>query len=100
LANQQSPLRFSLVLALGLSLVALACLPARAADRRLRVLFLGDRGHHQPRARAEQIIPVLDRVGIDVVYTEDITALTVENLRKFDSLLVYANIDRLEDQPA
>ncbi len=100
MANQQSPLRFSLVLALALFLVAVACLPASAADRRLQVLFLGDRGHHQPRARAEQIIPVMDRVGIDVIYTEDLSALTVENLRKFDSLLVYANIDQLEDQPA
>ena len=38
---------------------------------RLKVLFLGDRGHHRPGDRAAQISPVLALRGIDVTYTEE-----------------------------
>ena len=37
----------------------------------LKVLFLGDQGHHRPADRAAQLIPVLASRGIDVTYTED-----------------------------
>ncbi len=70
------------------------------AEPRLKVLFLGDQGHHTPARRAEQIIPVLNRAGIDVTYTENVQDLTVDNLQSFNVLLVYANIDHLEDKSA
>jgi type 1 glutamine amidotransferase len=57
----------------------------------LRVLFLGDQGHHQPADRAAQIIPVLAGRGIDVKYTEKLDDLNPETLAKFDALLIYAN---------
>lgn len=80
---------------LGLSLTATAAEPGN-----LRVLFLGDEGHHQPRARAIQIAPVLQRAGIEVQYSSDLSQLTLSNLKTFDALLVYANIDDLDDAPA
>ncbi len=64
----------------------------------LKVLFLGDRGHHNPADRAAQIIPVLAGRGINVTYTERLDDLHRENLGRFDALLVYANITAL--QPA
>ncbi len=73
---------------------------ARSGDQRIQVLFLGDAGHHQPSERARQLIPVMDRAGIDVQYTEDLNQLSLSNLQKFDALMVYANIDNLDDQRA
>ncbi|MBL8830102.1 MAG: ThuA domain-containing protein, partial [Planctomycetaceae bacterium] len=70
-----------------------------AAD--LNILFLGDLGHHQPARRFDQIHPVLAARGIDLSYTEDlVTALQPAALDKFDGLLVYANIDKIEDNQA
>ncbi len=66
----------------------------------IRVLFLGDRGHHRPRARFEQIQPYLAARRIELEYTERVSDLSLENLKCYDVLLVYANIDRLEDTPA
>ncbi len=69
--------------------------PAAEESRSIRVLFLGDRGHHQPQARFSQIQPVLAVRGIEVEYTEKIADLNPENLAKFDGLAVYANIDAI-----
>lgn len=66
-----------------------------AADR-LSLLFLGDQGHHQPRPRFEQLAPVLKERGIDLVYTEAMSDLSRETLAKYDGLVLYANIDRIE----
>ncbi len=65
-----------------------------AADN-LRILFLGDQGHHQPGKLAEVITPPLSQAGIELVYTTDLADLSLENLRRFDGLLLYANIDVL-----
>ena len=40
-----------------------------AADAPLKVLFLGDQGHHKPAERFAQLEPVLATRGIDLVYT-------------------------------
>lgn len=91
---------------LGLAVASFATLEvgtstANAAEgKELKVLFLGDQGHHQPSARAIQLVPVMERAGIQVEYTEDLQKLTVENLKRYDALLVYANIDNLDDAPA
>ncbi|MFO0909522.1 MAG: PVC-type heme-binding CxxCH protein [Isosphaeraceae bacterium] len=62
----------------------------------LKVLFLGDRGHHRSADRAAQLIPVMHDRGIEITYTEKLDSLSADNLAKFDALLVYANIDRIE----
>lgn len=68
---------------------------AAGADDSIELLFLGDRGHHQPAARAEQLIPVLAKRGINITYTESVNDLNSETLGKYDGLLVYANIDEI-----
>ncbi|MBA3312766.1 MAG: ThuA domain-containing protein [Planctomycetota bacterium] len=71
---------------------------ASAAEKPLRVLFLGDNGHHRPADRAAQLTPVLSGRGIDVTYTEDMRSLDDGFLSKFDALLLYANTERIEPQ--
>jgi putative membrane-bound dehydrogenase-like protein len=65
------------------------------AAPRLKVLFLGDKGHHQPADRAAQITPVFAGRGIDVTYTENLDVLTDGSLAKYDALLIYANIESI-----
>lgn len=78
-------------IATGLAL-ALSVASASAADEPLKVLFLGDQGHHRPADRAKQLIPVMKDRGIDITYTEDqADALKPETLAKYDALIVYAN---------
>jgi uncharacterized protein len=60
-------------------------------DGRLRVLFLGDRGHHQPEARLHQVYGELGRARIAVDYEEKVEAITSERLALYDVLMVYAN---------
>ncbi len=66
---------------------------AFAADppKKLNLLFLGDRGHHQPEARFKQIQPVLKERGIELTYTEKTSDLNKETLDKYDGLVIYAN---------
>jgi putative membrane-bound dehydrogenase-like protein len=59
------------------------------------VLFLGDRGHHEPADRAAQITPVLAGRGIRVTYTERLADLNPDTLAKHDALLIYANITQI-----
>jgi putative membrane-bound dehydrogenase-like protein len=89
---------------LGLLTVLLPCFShavAREDAHPLKVLFLGDRGHHRPADRAAQLVPVLASRGIDVTYTEDMTSLSPINLSKYDAVLIYANtteISREQEQ--
>ena len=79
--------------ALLFSLFALLSFSVDAAN--LDVLFLGDKGHHQPRPRFEQLQPVLAKRGIRLVYTEKMSDLNADNLATYDALLVFANIDSI-----
>ncbi len=85
-------------------LLLLLAAPLRAQDttppERLRVLFLGDRGHHEPAARAEQLIPVLGERGIDVTYTERVEDLNPLCLSHYQGLILFANIDTIESHQA
>ncbi len=66
----------------------------------LRVLFLGDQGHHQPALRYADAAGVLRDRGIELVYTDRLTDINPQNLAAFDALLVYANIDEIEPERA
>ena len=68
-----------------------AARPLQAQDNRLHVLFLGDRGHHQPEARLHQVYGQLGRARIAVDYEERVEALVPERLALYDVVMVYAN---------
>ena len=81
--------------------IALACvglgLTLAAAAAPLKVLFLGDSGIHVPGTRLRDLAPAMIGRGIHLVYTEDApAALSLENLKRYDALLIYANTTRLE----
>ena len=67
---------------------------------RLKVLFLGDGGHHQPAVRFKQLQPVLAKRKIDLVYSDVPGDLNPDTLKKYDGLVVYANIDSITDDQA
>jgi putative membrane-bound dehydrogenase-like protein len=61
--------------------------------RRIKVLFFGDDGHHVPRERARQFVPIAGQNGIDVTYTEDIGDFNPKTLGMYDCLMIYANTE-------
>jgi hypothetical protein len=67
-----------------------------AAAAPLKVLFLGDSGHHVPSVRLAELRPAMNARGIQLIYTEDVAAaLTPETLKRYDALMLFANIDRI-----
>lgn len=61
------------------------------APRRVKVLFLGDNGHHVPLERCRDVASTMAIRGIDLVYTDDLDDLNAQNLNRYDVLLLYAN---------
>src|SRR5262245_292213 len=82
--------------AIVLSLFAVN-IPA-APSAALRVLFLGDNGHHKPADRFKQLQPVLAKQGIELVYTDDMADLNPARLAGFDGLAIYANTTRISPE--
>ena len=72
-----------------------ACFGAGASARDLKLLFLGDRGHHRPAERFAQLQPALAPRGIELTYTERLADLNPANLAAYAGLVVYANIDEI-----
>src|SRR3954469_14451719 len=70
----------------------------QAAAPTLRVLFLGDNGHHRPADRFKQLQPVLATNGIELVYTEDLADLNPAKLVAFDCLAIYANHTKISPE--
>ena len=68
--------------------------PSLAAER-VKLLFLGDNGHHRPAERFRQLQPVLAHRGIDIEYTDQVTSLQPQTLGRFAGLVIYANIDTI-----
>jgi putative membrane-bound dehydrogenase-like protein len=83
-----------------LSLVALTfAAPAFAADPpKLKVLFLGDTGHHEPAARFKQLQPVFAKRNIELTYTEKLDDLNAKTLGGYDALMIYANQTRISPE--
>ena len=71
---------------------------AAEAPSPLRILFLGDNGHHRPADRFKQLQPVLASRAIEVVYTENTASLNRGTLKGFDGLIVYANTTRISPE--
>jgi len=79
---------------LTIAVAAVLAATASAAGP-IEILFLGDDGHHDPRARADQLIPVLADRGIELTYTEDLSALNTGTLQSYDGILIYANHEEI-----
>jgi putative membrane-bound dehydrogenase-like protein len=69
----------------------------RAQTARLRVLFIGDNGHHNPTARAKSLLPYLAKDGIDLYYTDDLDDLNPAELARYDALMLYTNYLTISD---
>ncbi len=66
----------------------------------LKILFMGDQGPHQPARRFLELAPELEKMGIELVYTDRMSDIDSDTLEGFDGLLLYANIDRISDEQA
>jgi putative membrane-bound dehydrogenase-like protein len=71
---------------------------AAAESPRIKVLFLGDNGHHRPIDRAADLLAPLARAGIDMAYTDDLSDLNADNLARYDGLIIYANHTTISPQ--
>lgn len=95
-ATASSRWRIKLAAVGALVVLAAAAVPsvgtaqAPEADR-IKVLFLGDDGHHQPNARAKSLLPVLAGRGIDMFYTDDPADLNPDELRQYHVVMAYNN---------
>jgi putative membrane-bound dehydrogenase-like protein len=57
----------------------------------IRILFLGDQGHHRPVDRFKQLEPALAAAHIRYTYTETLDDLNPEKLAGYDCIAIYAN---------
>ncbi len=81
-------MRLAITLILGLA----GLLQTAAPPKKISVLFLGHNSTHHDSARfAPMLRAALKPDAIDVVYTEDTTALNPATLAKYDALMIYAN---------
>src|SRR5262249_17186370 len=78
-----------------LLLLSLTALAAQEPAKPLKILFLGDNGHHRPAERFRQLQPVLAKRGIDLTYTDKVEALNPKILASYDGLLIYANTTKI-----
>lgn len=84
---------------LTLAALALPQAGVRAADSPpVKLLFLGDQGHHRPAERFAQLAPVMERRGITLDYTEKMSDLNAEKLQGYDGLVIYANIVEIKPE--
>lgn len=90
-------LRTAVIGCLLAGFASMAASSAVAADR-LKIAFLGDKGHHRPADLAGRIIPALKKKGVDVDYTEEMSLLSPERLKEYDGLMVFANIDEISPE--
>ncbi len=68
-----------------------AATTSAAENGRLRVLFLGDNGHHRPTERAKELLPVLSQRGIDLFYTDNPADLNHSELARYHAVMLYNN---------
>ncbi|MCI0461939.1 MAG: ThuA domain-containing protein [Gemmataceae bacterium] len=87
--------RYLAAVVVGLSISSLS---AQEPSRPIKVLFLGDNGHHRPAERFRQLHPVLAKRGIDITYTDKVEALSPRVLDAYDGLIIYANTTKITPQ--
>jgi putative membrane-bound dehydrogenase-like protein len=79
-------------------LLPIPALAGQPEAKPLKILFLGDNGHHRPLDRFRQLQAALAPRGIQVVYTDEVSALQPQTLSRYDGLIVYANIDAISPE--
>ncbi|QEL16238.1 PVC-type heme-binding CxxCH protein [Limnoglobus roseus] len=79
------------VLLSGLALLLVAAGGTAADPPKLSLLFLGGTAGHAPAPRFKQLEPVLAKRNIALTYTDKLDDLNLENLNKYDGLVIYAN---------
>ena len=77
------------------AVVAALFLGFQASAAQLRVLFLGDNGHHRPADRFKQMQPALSSRGIEMTYTDKLEDLNPGKLAGYDALMIFANHTRI-----
>src|SRR5262245_22875488 len=82
----------ALAAVIGLLITAAA---TAESPKPLKVLFLGDNGHHKPAERYRQLEPVFAKRGIELIYTDKADALSDKTLAAYDALVIYANTTRI-----
>src|SRR5262249_19250842 len=85
---------YRLLFAVTVALVSVTALPADQPPP-LKVLFLGDNGHHRPNDRYRQLVPVFAGRNIDLVYLDKADALDPKILAGYDGLIIYANLEKI-----
>jgi putative membrane-bound dehydrogenase-like protein len=90
------------LLALGFTLFGFGSSSATSSETPppVRVLFLGDSGHHQPRPRYDQIVEPFAHRNIKLTYTDKLSDLNAEKLANYDVLAIYANHDAIDPAQA
>ena len=89
--------------AFSIAIATLMCVPSWAqiaapSKDSVKVLMLGDTGHHQPASLFRAIQKPLADVGVEIVYSDDTDAtLQSDRLNQFDVLLIYANTVKITD---
>lgn len=67
-----------------------------AADKPVKVLFLGDNDHHKPALRFKELQPPMAERGILLTYTDKLEDLNDATLGQYDVLMIYANHTKIE----
>lgn len=68
---------------------------AAPQPKKLKLLFLGDEGHHKPADRYRQLAQALQSRNIEIVYTDQVESLNPKTLDRYDGLIIYANITKI-----
>jgi uncharacterized protein len=67
-------------------------------QKQIRILFLGDQGHHRPADRFKQLEPTLTAAHIRYAYTEALDDLNPEKLAGYDCIVIYANHTKISPE--
>jgi putative membrane-bound dehydrogenase-like protein len=68
------------------------------SQKGIRILFLGDQGHHRPADRFKQLEPALAGAQIRYTYTESLNDLNPEKLAGYDCIVIYANHTKISPE--
>ena len=83
---------------LGTLLLVTGAVESLSAADPIKVLFLGDAGHHRPSDRFKQLQPVLAKRGIELTYSGEVADLNPDNLKKYAGLAIYANTTKISPE--